>query len=441
MKRVAVLLAAGALLLATPSLAQDDKARVAQLEAQLGAAQDRIKTLEERLSAIEGRLGPATETPQVRPQTASIPHPQGQIPSIDLTVPDTGPRPTIPVRTAEQDAPWQVAPPGPIDRPLTPLKDGSVAAFELVGGTGGGQATLALTRSRDRGGTARNGVVPIYNDSFNLTLSTPLSKDDETPFATLDGLATGSKVEFGYTFFSGRVLTNSADGRHAILKRARERCRREVPAYPNGCTTLDPAFKKAFMTRDEFEEYERDYARGTLQKSFALSLRGALGYDEFDYYPVPSLSKQTDRKVSFSAGAGVTFFPVDRGSFSFDADYMRSFEAEKAKTVCPVSAPGATTVTCVPGPLAGPTGTDKIVLAPEFRYLLPVSDYGLIREIGFGPRVEYDALSNDVALDLPIYFARDEDNGLMGGLRFGYLTKDDDFKFAIFVGKSFTLSK
>jgi hypothetical protein len=439
MRRVAILLAAGALVLATPSLAQDDKARVAQLEAQLGAAQDRIKTLEERLSAVEGRLGPATEAPQT--QTAAIPPPQGQIPSIDLTVPDTGPRPSPPVQTAAQDAPWQVAPPGPIDRPLAPLKDGSVAAFELIGGTGGGQATLAFTRSKDRGGTERNGIVPIYNDSFNLTLSTPLSKDDETPFATLDGLATGSKLEFGYTFFSGRVLTNSADSQNAILKRARERCRRAVPAYPKGCTRLDPEFKKAFMTPGESEEYERDYARGTLQKSFALSLRGALGYDEFNYYPVPGLAKQTDRKVSFSAGAGMTFFPVDRGSFSFDADYMRSFEAEKANTTCPVPAAGATTVTCVPGPLAGPTRTDKIVLAPEFRYLLPISDYGLIRDLGFGPRLEYDALSNDVALDLPIYFARDEDNGLMGGLRFGYLTKDDDFKFAIFVGKSFTLSK
>ena len=99
------------------------------------------------------------------------------------------------------------------------------------------------------------------------------------------------------------------------------------------------------------------------------------------------------------------------------------------------------TVSCVPGPLSGPAGTDKLLLAPTLRYLLPVSEDGLVRDLGFAPRIEFDTLRNDVAFDLPIYFAADAKDGLIGGFRFGYLTDGKEFKFGVFIGKSFSIFK
>ena len=62
-------------------------------------------------------------------------------------------------------------------------------------------------------------------------------------------------------------------------------------------------------------------------------------------------------------------------------------------------------------------------------------------DLGFAPHVEFDLLADSLAVDLPIYFVADDKDGLIGGLRFGYLTEGDEFKFGIFVGKSFSLFK
>lgn len=193
------------------------------------------------------------------------------------------------------------------------------------------------------------------------------------------------------------------------------------------------------MTASERALYKRDYARRSLQRSFAWSLRSAVGYDGFGYYSAPALTKSLAKRVSFSAGGGLAFYPLRRTSIGVDLDYDRSFKSGKAQTTCPVPDTGATTVTCVAGPQVGPERTDQLVLAPELRYLAHVSDGGLIRDLGFAPRLEADLLTGHLAFDMPVYFAADEKSGLIGGTRFGYLTEKNEFKFGIFIGKRFSI--
>ena len=427
-----------ALTLPLPVMAQDRDAEVARLQAQLESAQTTIQRLEQRLNAVEARLPPEPSA-LVTTKIATTP---AFTPITDLA--------TLPQATASQTglsdqqpgATWSIAPAGPIDRPLAPARNGHVAAFDLIGGTGGGRASFALTRTKDGDfGPPSGGVVRVNNDTINLAFSAPLAKEGDTPFATLDGLSSGTKLEFGYTRFRGRILTQAADSENALLVRARERCRAENPPYKPGCVRLDSAFMKRFFTPDELENYQRGYARQTIQRSLSWSLRAAVGYDEFSFYPVPTLAKATERKVSWSLGGGATIFPFDRASASIDIDYQRSFKAAKSTPTCPVAVAGAVTVSCVPGPLTGPVGTDKLLLAPTLRYLLPVSEDGLVRDLGFAPRIEFDTLSNNVAFDLPIYFAADAKDGLIGGFRFGYLTDGKEFKFGVFIGKSFSIFK
>lgn len=426
-----------ALALPVPVMAQNRDAEVARLQAQLETAQTTIQRLEQRLNAVEARLPPEPSVLAAPETTAAV-----TTPSTDLaTLP---PATVLPTALTDQQpgATWNIAPAGPIDRPLAPAKNGHIAAFDLIGGTGGGRASFALTRTKDGdSGPPSGGVVRVNNDTINLAFSAPLAKDGDTPFATLDGLSTGTKLEFGYTRFRGRILTRAADSDDALLVRARERCRAENPPYKPGCVRLDGAFMKRFFTPDELDNYQRGYARQTIQRSLSWSLRAAIGYDEFSYYPVPTLAKATERKVSWSFGGGATIFPFDRASASIDIDYQRSFKAAKSTPTCPAAAAGAVTVSCVPGPLSGPAGTDKLLLAPTLRYLLPVSEDGLVRDLGFAPRIEFDTLRNDVAFDLPIYFAADAKDGLIGGFRFGYLTDGKEFKFGVFIGKSFSIFK
>lgn len=415
------------MMLTAPVQAQDRDADIAALKRELEQARATIAGLEQRLEALANP--PATPTPEESVRT------------VDLTQQASDPTPTPASTPALSVAGWELAPPGPINRPLAPPAAGVAAAFELAAGSGAGRASFTLTGSRDDDtGPPRNGATTAINDTVGVTFSAPLAKEGDTPFATLDGLAKGTKLELTFTRFESHIPTQRSDDEHPLLRQARKDCRERKPAYQPGCVRVDQAFLDEFMKdkRDQ-QQYKRDYARASLGQSSGWSLRAALGYDEFTVYPAPTLAKATVERVLFSAGGSLIFFPWRRTSLAIDIDANRSFEADDAAITCPVPAAGATIVSCVPGPIAGPKRVDRLILAPEIRHLIHLSDDGLIRDLGVGPRLETDLLTGDLAFDAPVYFAADEKSGLIGGARIGYLTGKDDVRFSLFVGKAFSL--
>jgi type II secretory pathway pseudopilin PulG len=425
-----IVLTAGALValtLSSPVHAQDQESRITALERQINAAQSAIDQLRTELIAL--KAGSAASAEPASTPTAS-------------PVPAESASTTVAGFPREWgDRTWIPAVDGPGRGPARPQPE-RFASVNLIAGPSSGRAAFTLSSIVDRTGAQTLLTTEIVHDETSLEFSAPLAKkgDDDAPFATLDGLTSGTKLEFEFTRTHSRVLNEAGFDELPVIIRARALCEAaSTQANPRNCYDFDPAFMADFFKEGDEDEFSRDLARRTLQQSWSWSLRGALGYDEFAYYPTPLLTKTTDEEVSGSVGGGLTIFPFDRTSVSFGLDYERSYDAGKAETTCPVPAPGATTITCVPGPLLPPELGDRLIFAPELRYLHRIEGNNLVRALAFAPRIEFDLLSSDVAFDLPIYFAADAKSGLTGGLRFGYTTEDDEFKFGVFVGKAFSL--
>lgn len=319
----------------------------------------------------------------------------------------------------------------------------SAAAFNLEAGTGGGRASFTLGFGRE---TARpvegEGGLVATDQSVEIVLSAPLAKEGDTTIATLDSLTKGTKLEIGWTLFQGRVPGYAYDRDDEIMQRARQRCHDRSPPYEGGCVGVDDDFLATFMTPREREIYENGYADVSLRKSWAFGLHGAVGYDEFEYFPFPSLTKEKDEKLSWEAGASFTFFPQivpnTTSSVSFGADYQQAYEAAKTETACPVSMV-PDTVRCATGPLAPPTETEKLLLSAEVRQPIYDGIGGFIESLGIAPKVEFDALSDDYSVDVPVYVVPDKDGNLTGGFRLGYTSDEDEFIAGIFIGAKFGL--
>lgn len=397
------------LALPTPAAAQQAPSEVVSLREELTAARAAINRLEERLALIEG-VGSTPATPNL----SAVPPP------------------------ASVDPSWSEATPGPLDGGLPPAGNGTSAAFELLAGTGSGRATFSLSRSSDRQGpSADPRSVTAINDAFELTVSAPLSKDGETSFATLDGLTSGTKIELGFTRFYGRFPTRAVYQNHPALVDARKRCRATVPA--ENCTRFDDAFFQKWFTAAGREQYIRDLADQSIRRSFAWSVRAALGYDKYSFFQTPSLNEKELERVAWSVGGGITMFPLPRSSLTVNLDYQRSFKAGKSVVSCPATSDSGF-LSCVSGPLSPPSASRALILSPAMRVLVPVSTSGLLRNVGFAPRGQIDFLSGEFALDLPIYLVADAKNGLVGGFRVGYESKDENrYVFGIFIGKQFSI--
>lgn len=409
------------LALAEPAAAQDRDSELQALRSELAQARSTIDRLSARLEAVEAASQPPPEEERTSEATGLI---------LRTSAP--------PAATAgEWGRTWALSP--VISGTQAPGRERRGGSVELVAGPDGGRAAFALSRTVDADGPRDGDAYTVISDTTELNLSAPLSKDGDTPFATLDGLSTGTKLKFEFTRGWSRVLTQAADDASPLLQQARQRCRDASPAYEFGCRRLDDAFKTRFFEGDELARYEAEYARQTLQRSHDWSFNAAIGYDEFAWYPVPGLTKTTEDELSWSAGAGLTVYPFARGSAGLDLAYELSYDDEDPATVCPVALPGQTTVTCVPGPLVGPERTEKIILGAELRYIHPLPEDWIIPALGFAPRFEFDLMGDDVAVDLPIYFAPDAEDGLTGGVRFGYVSDKDEFKFGVFVGKAFSI--
>lgn len=423
-----------ALTLSFPAQAQDQENRIAALERQIEAAQATINALRTELTALRSEGGPALSV-------------QGQIAA--PTLPPTGQQgrsglETIPGGSAAFPTEWGGLSWVPALQPVngsTPPREVRFASVNLVSGPEAGRAAFALSRIIDRTGPRTPATVWAIHEETTLELSAPLAKNsgDDAPFATLDGLTSGTKLELEFTQTRSRIPTEEGVEALEVIAAARQRCRDQRGAENQICQQFENGFMETWFKQGDEDEFAEQLARLSLQHSWAWSLRAALGFDEYSYYPAPLLAKTTDEEVSWSLGGGLTYFPFERGVVSVDLDYERSYEAGTAQTTCPVPAAGATTVACVPGPLQPPELGDRLIFAPELRYLHPIQGNHLVRALAFAPRIEFDLLSSDVAFDLPIYFAADAKSGLTGGVRFGYTTEDDDFKFGVFVGKAFSL--
>ncbi len=420
------------------------KQRIGSLEQELQAEYSELDSLERRLENVEQALsleGP--ERPARQEEMESTP------PSL-LT--DLIPGEFFDRADAE----------GPLlGSGLTGSSRATTTLFGLSAGGGSGRASIAVNSSDFRAFNPTTGAdctfgsgdyIPPVNDCQNsryerttttVTLSTPLAKSGETSFATLDGLATGTKVEFRRTFFGGTASHADLLFNNSSVRDAQERCQNQNRGEEIKCARIDNNLFEDYMTAAEREDYARAVYQATLQGSDAFTVAGSIGYEEFELFPSTDFQSQDAERVSFSAGAGYLYFPSHHTSMVLEGQYQRTFKAADSETRCrPLPDPGDNFLTCATGAFSEPESTDKLILASQFRQIFPLAETGLIRDIAIAPRVEFDALSDDYAVDVPIYFARNTKSGLVAGIRVGFeeTDGDGDFKIGVFYGQAFDLT-
>ena len=131
----------------------------------------------------------------------------------------------------------------------------------------------------------------------------------------------------------------------------------------------------------------------------------------------------------------MSFFPFPGGALTLSSEYQRAFKADKSQIICPVVA--AATVRCTEGSFAPPIREQAAINRVELR-VRGGSGQGLLAHWAIAPSVSHDAISDEVAIDVPLYLVPDKEGELIGGLRFGWTTREKAV-FGVFVGTRFSL--
>lgn len=438
-----VMLGAICLVAPLPVSAQDASDRDAEIEAlrsELKAARAHIETLENRLETLsetdaDPQPGEADGAVQMSVGADRVPQvvepAQYNLPRPDLASAGTG---------------------------SSPATGGTIATVGLVAGKDSSRASVTLSRSAFRalpaGCILQPGEIIDPDEPCNdtgaryaqdvtaLSLSAPLAKSGDTSFATLDGLATGTKAEVRFTRFLGRVPPAEAVFDSAPVVAARTRCAAQNGGSYDTCIRIDEAFLSRYMTSAERAAYDRFVFDRVVRDSLGLTVAGSLGYEEFTFFPAPALAKDEVERLSYGIKAGALYFPTMDSSFIFETEYQRSWKAASSVTRCPTDpGDGDSFLTCATGAPTTPREQEKLILSPQFRRLIPLGQSGLIRSLGFAPKFEFDVLSDDFAFDLPVYLVTSKKDGLVAGIRFGLESEDgnEDVKFGVFYGQSFDL--
>lgn len=153
-----------------------------------------------------------------------------------------------------------------------------------------------------------------------------------------------------------------------------------------------------------------------------FGLNGSISYDEFTYFdPATAMLQEDQERIGFQAGvSGSLIFPDDRFSLTASAAFQRNYEASSNRAVCPLEAEDDETfIDCPLRRFGEPSRDDSLLLRGEWRYRIG-------RSVAISPHVVFDALDDEVRLELPIYFIPDDDSNLTGGIRVGYDSEEDD---------------
>jgi len=121
--------------------------------------------------------------------------------------------------------------------------------------------------------------------------------------------------------------------------------------------------------------------------------------------------------------------PTGAGTlYGLSIDVGEAYKDQGTKTLCP-SGPGV--VACVTGPIGAPKLKKTQTVAFEVRHTF--------KHFAIAPQLSYDAGSKETAFDLPIYMVGDGKDGLTGGIRFGWTSKEKEATAGFFVTKAFNL--
>jgi hypothetical protein len=260
---------------------------------------------------------------------------------------------------------------------------------------------------------------PTFGNIFGtLGLTTPLSEDEPTVLADLNGLTGGTRLSFSLTGlrwpWAGGDVTNED------WCKAKQGAGRVKADYD--CDAFD-------LTElvEQDEALEREYYREVDTAIPVLyELSASVMPEEMSYLDATTLEPGTMDGTSGSLGASIgRFF----GSQLLAVGYRHevAFVQAPATQVCtPLEVEGA--LRCRNARLGAPTRREGGVGTVQARGFFR-------RNLAWNPRLTYRFDDSQWGVDLPIYFVPGS-AGLIGGVAPNY-SEDDGWAVRVFVGKAF----
>jgi len=171
---------------------------------------------------------------------------------------------------------------------------------------------------------------------------------------------------------------------------------------------------------------------------FVLGFEGNVGRKTHNFIDPALLKADDDKHTPFGVKVFGSLLPARSiSTFTVSLNYLETWEDEKTKIVCPTAVTGPS-VTCLNGALGPPTEKHKLIQGVEWRGLIPLNKDWLIPNLGVSAQLLKDYKSDEWSLDVPIYFAPDDKGKLIGGVRFGYTSEEDEFRAGVFIGAPFS---
>ena len=429
------LVAGSMLVAATPALAQSDtstartqaiqdiRAEIARLTARL----DKLEKEDPAAPVAATPLPPPPGTPPEKPAPVAV----AEAPT--YSVPTDLRSPGLDAAAIERRA---VAP-ATLDRSL----QSSGFGFQLSASTDATNVAVKFGRDRSTSTDTRG----IYT-SLAATISAPLSTSgSQSDIGTLDGFVNSSKLKLSFSRYS-RPISEPIDapGFDALVAGGRRQCRLKLGEKASECATqaistqwfhtYAPSLETAFLGMGHMTSGPNPRVDWS---AFAIGAEASVGYKNYKYIlGGPARGADVDR-VPFGAKVFVSYLPdVRYSAITGGVEFQRTYKEATAGALCPVAVAGAETK-CLTGPLGLPTRNDKLLLSAEYRYRWVFKEDSFIPILGISGQLSYDALNDDFGIDVPVYLAADPKNGLTGGIRFGYRTKDSGFVAGVFVGSTF----
>ena len=332
--------------------------------------------------------------------------------------------------------------PGASNGPASSAVETPRAYAEIEAGKDSSRVSLKISRSAHTNpvnwGTRKE--VRTNVSAWTVTFAAPLNKKDkDTDVANLDGLANSFSVALKWTRFDyWRSKPTDADDRKfcdrlgeaqaAELDTDNERQRKEAAKKIADACFDEFDSEKAYAAGPEWgREYEAMYWPD--RPRWVYGAEAKIGTEDFEFLDTQTFAEREQSETPWSVGGFVGVSKPDWGLTYLGFRYEEAFEEQKQASICtPIE--NSTALSCETKPLGAPAGKDKAIVFVEHRRHLG--------QFAISPRVSRDFESNVTGVDFPVYFWKDKDGNLAGGIKAGWTSDEDGLDFSLFIGATFS---
>lgn len=308
-----------------------------------------------------------------------------------------------------------------------------------LSGTAFNGASLLASKDAKRVAITASFLTSVLSELV-LQGSAPLSETQpRSGILQLDGLVNKAKV--GGEWRYGQQRVPSRDSMATLTQELMSLCLATKPTPDPGVGDTGIIVQGCSLA----ELTKNPKAAAALERYFPrraawyLSVKGDVSTEIFKFSDSTTLQDAKDRRWSRSGAVTLGYLTAANVYVAASGRLERTYEAAKTQAVCTI-VELQTATACSNKTVGGPTGKTLAITEGEARrYLPPAGPLTL----GIAGIIRRDWENKETAIEVPLYFVKDKDGGLTGGVSAGYLwSPKDDVKgarFTVFVGQAFGL--